>query len=136
MYVDFSIYEVDGVLPDWVEDFIRWQPKLEEALEYSHGTFNIIDIADLLANGAAKLWVVDTAAVVTQVVHYPRKIVLHAFLAGGELDGVLEIEKQVHRWAKINGCHAITLNGRPGWSRSPLQSIGYGCGTVQMSKEI
>ena len=39
-------------------------------------------------------------------------------------------------WAKSQGCEAITLTGRPGWTKSFLQDIGYRCTQVQMYKEI
>jgi hypothetical protein len=136
VFVDFSIYEMDGKLPDWVPEFKRCQKWMEAALECAYGTFNIIDIADMMFTGDVQLWANDTAVLVTQIVHYPRKAVLNAFLAGGDMDGVLRLEHTAVLWGKQNRCQAITLTGRPGWSRSQLRDIGYVNVNVQMTKEI
>jgi len=136
MFVDFSIYEADGKLPDWVPEFKRCQQWMENALECAYGTFNIIDIADMMYTGDVQLWSNETAVLVTQIIYYPRKTVLNGFLAGGDMDGVLALEKTAVLWGKQHRCQAVTLTGRLGWLRSPLKDRGYVGINVQMSKEI
>jgi hypothetical protein len=136
IYIDYKLYEVDGIYPDWLIEFIRCREWIENALEYSNGTFNIIDIIEGVSNGELHLWQNNTAAVITQITLYPRKKVIHAFLAGGDVFGVRELERQVVSWGKKQGCHAITLVGRPGWSKSFLTEIGYNSTHVSMIKEI
>lgn len=136
MFVDFSLYEVDGKLPDWVPEFKRCQQWMENALECAYGTFNIIDIADMMFTGDVQLWSNDSAVLVTQIVYYPRKTVLNCFLAGGDMDGVIGLERDAILWGKQKRCQAITMTGRMGWLRSPLKDMGYVGVNVQMSKEI
>lgn len=136
MYIDYSIYEIDGKEPDWVPEFKRCRAWLESALEYADGTFNIIDVADGIAKGNMQLWPADKAAAVTQIITYPRKKVLHAFLMGGEMEDVKKLEKAAVLWAKTQQCHAITLTGRPGWSKSFLKEVGYENAHISMTKEI
>lgn len=136
MYIDYSIYAVDGVEPEWVLEFKRVRNWLENALEYADNAFNIIDVADGLGSNNMQLWTEDNAAVVTQIVSYPRKKVLHVFLAGGEMDDVMKIEKSVVLWGKLQQCQAITFVGRPGWSKSLLKDIGYESVHISMTKEI
>lgn len=136
MYIDYSIYEVEGKEPSWVPEFKRCRQWLEDALEYADGTFNIIDVADGIAKGDMQLWPAKKAAAVTQIITYPRKKVLHAFLMGGEMEDVKRLEKDAVIWAKGQKCHAITLTGRPGWSKSFLKEVGYESAHISMTKEI
>lgn len=136
MYVDYSLYNVEGQEPEWVPEFKRCQQWLEDALEYSDGTFTIIDVADGVAMGHMQFWPGETAAAVTQVVEYPRKKVLHAFLLGGDLEGAVELERKFVLWGKQQRCLAITLTGRMGWTKSFLKDIGYVGAHISMSKEI
>ena len=136
MYIDYSVYNVDDVEPEWVVEFKRCRPWLEAALEYADGTFNIIDVADGIAMGNMHIWPTEDAVAVTQIVNYPRKKVIHAFLVGGKLEGIMKLEKTVVRWAKSQKCHSLTLTGRSGWSKSLLTEIGYKSTSISMSKEI
>ena len=129
MPVDYSRF-------DWVKEFKRCEKWLEDALDYAHGTFDINDVFNDVVNGTAQFWPGKNSAVVTQIVPYPRKKVLHFFLAGGDIKELEEMEPGIIEWAKSQGCEAITLTGRPGWTKSFLQDIGYKCTQVQMFKEI
>ena len=51
IYIDYKLYEIDNVYPDWLIEFIRCREWIENALEYSNGTFNIIDIIEGVFNG-------------------------------------------------------------------------------------
>jgi len=55
---------------------------------------------------------------VTEIVTYPQKRVLHIFLAGGELDQILDMEDSLIQWGKAQGCSGLTLAGRKGWVRT------------------
>ena len=129
MPVDYSRF-------DWVKEFKRCEKWLEDALDYAHGTFDINDVFNDVVNGTAQFWPGKNSAVVTQIVPYPKKKVLHFFLAGGDIKELEEMEPGIIEWAKSQGCEAISLTGRPGWTRSFLQDIGYRCTQVQMFKEI
>ena len=89
MPVDYSRYE-----PDWVKEFKRCEKWLEDALDYAHGTFDINDVFNDVVNGTAQFWPGKNSAVVTQIVPYPRKKVLHFFLAGGDIKELEEMENE------------------------------------------
>lgn len=131
MPLDYSQYE-----PHWVKEFRRCEKWIEDALEYSHGTHNIQDIFEYVANGTLEFWPGQRSALITQVVQYPRKKMIHVFLAGGDISEIEDIEKHITIWAKQQGCTALSLTGRPGWTRSFLQDIGYKHTQVQMIKEF
>ena len=131
MPVDYSKYE-----PNWVKEFRRCEKWIEDALEYSHGTHNIQDIFEDVLNGRVEFWPGKECALITQVCHYPRKKMIHVFLAGGNIKEIEKIEKHIIEWATNQGCTALSLTGRPGWTRSFLQDIGYKNTQVQMIKEF
>ena len=131
MPVDYSRYE-----PDWVKEFKRCEEWLENALDYAHGTFDIQNVFEDVMNGNAQFWPGENSAVVTQIVPYPKKKVIHFFLAGGDIKELQDMEPGIIEWAKSQGCEVVTLSGRPGWTKSFLNNIGYRCTQVQMYKEI
>jgi hypothetical protein len=131
MPLDYSQYE-----PHWVKEFRRCEQWIEDALEYSHGTHNIQDIFEDVMNGRIEFWPGKNCALITQVTQYPQKKMVHVFLAGGNISEIEEIEKHITIWAKQQGCTALSLAGRPGWTKSFLNKIGYKNTQVQMIKEF
>ena len=45
------------------------------------------------------------------------------FLAGGDLDQILDMNDDVKIWAKSHGCEAAMMSGRLGWKK-PLEPLG------------
>jgi len=87
-------------------------------------------------NGRVEFWPGKKCALISQVVQYPQKKMIHVFLAGGDISEIQEMEPHIVEWAKEKGCSALSLTGRPGWTRSFLQDIGYKNTQVQMIKEF
>lgn len=90
---------------------------LEAALEYSGGTHDFDDVVEAVLKGNMQLWCADDAAAVTEIIVYPKKKSLHVFLAGGNMDTLLEMYKSAEIWGKQLGCDAFTIAGRKGWQR-------------------
>jgi hypothetical protein len=102
----------------------RCRPWIEDALQYCGGTHNFEDVADAVNRGDMQLWPADRGCLVTSIVVYPRRTLLHIFLAGGELDQLKEMQPAVIEWAKAQGCDGGTINGRLGWVRA-LRDMGW-----------
>jgi hypothetical protein len=66
---------------------------------------------------------------------YPKKKVLHIFLAGGKLETLTDMHESVIWWAKAQGCSALTLSGRKGWVKA-LESFDWKPTMVCLTKEI
>lgn len=98
-----------------VEEFMRCQPYIEAALKYTKGTHNIRDIWDGIVTGNFQLWPGEKSAVVTEIQIYPQAKVMHIFLAGGDLEELLEMEKSVRAFAETIGCNSMSISGRRGW---------------------
>ena len=113
----------------------RCRPWIEAALEYSGGTHTFEDIVQGIVSGHMQLWPAPKGCAVTQIVVYPQKKTLHVFLAGGEMEQLLDMMGDAAAWGRTQGCAAMTLSGRIGWQRA-LRGHGWETRLVQMEKEI
>ena len=118
-----------------VKELERCRPWIEAALEYCGGTHTWDDIVDGIISSRMQLWPSQKGCIVTEIVIYPRKKVLNIFLAGGELEQILDMNDDVKEWAKQQGCEAATLSGRIGWKK-PLIPQGWKLMYANFQKEI
>jgi hypothetical protein len=98
-------------------ELLRCRPWIEDALEYSGGTHTFEDVARSILEGRMQLWPAPRGCAVTEIVLYPRKSVLHVFLAGGEMDQIVDMIDSAVEWSKGQGCESMTIAGRHGWAR-------------------
>ena len=124
-------------IPDWMLDWARLEPHIENALGYAGGTHTVEDVFLGVANGDYQFWPGSESAIVTEIIEYPRKTVLHYFLAGGNLAELEQMADEIEEWAR-NQCDidTIALTGRKGWTRSFLTDRGYTQSSVSMTKEL
>jgi hypothetical protein len=87
---------------------------LAPAIEHG-GTHNERDVFDAVVSGAAQLWMLGDSAAVTEIVSYPRVKACRMWLAAGNLEEILEIERQIEDWARGIGCARLEMIGRKGW---------------------
>ena len=73
--------------------------------------------------------------IVTEIVVYPRVKAINIFLAGGELDQILDMDADVKAWAKDQGCTVAQMSGRLGWKK-PLAPLGWELQHANFQKEI
>lgn len=97
---------------------------IEAALEYSGETHDFQDVADGILSGRMQLWPAEKGCAVTEIVLYPKKSVLHVFLAGGEMETIVNMIDSAVAWGKTQGCTSMTIAGRRGWERV-LAKHGY-----------
>jgi hypothetical protein len=89
---------------------------LERALEDAGCTHDLYeDVAPAIACGRAQYWQNDGAAVVTEVIRFPRVKTVNYWLIGGELEAVIALTPQIESWARKVGCTRATALGRAGW---------------------
>jgi hypothetical protein len=106
---------------DLAVEWLRCRSWLLPAIERTNGTHIERDIVDGLMRGQFILWPGENSAIVTEFLNYPRLKCLNWFLAGGKLEELLTMEKEICAWAKTQGCSRVSLGGRKGWKRA-LQS--------------
>lgn len=108
---------------------------IRDALEYSGGTHSFEDVLEAIKDSRMQLWAGPRGCLVTEVLVYPQKKVLHIFLAGGELDQLTDMHDDVIAWAKKQGCQALSLSGRHGWKKA-LKPFGWDAKLTYMVKEF
>ena len=108
-----------------IDELMRCRKWIEDALEYSGGTHTFDDIVAGVLTGRMQLWAGEKGCGITEVVFFPRKKSLHAFLLGGDLQQILDFEESMAEFGRANGCSTMTGAGRPGWDRV-MSRIGHG----------
>jgi hypothetical protein len=117
------------------QELNRCRKWIEGALEHSGGTHTFDDICGMVRSGALQFWPADDACAITEIIFYPRKKVLHIFLAGGNMDTIVDMNASAEHFAKLNGCTGMSVAGRRGWSKV-LSHKGYSESHTTLSKEI
>jgi len=118
------------------EHLKRLRHHVEAALEYSGGTHNFDDIAEMVEKQQLQLWPAKDSVVLTEIIVYPRLKNLHYFLAGGDLDELSRMRPLIESWGKSLGCTRVTLAGRRGWQKSFLKDEGYSPQWSVLAKEL
>ena len=90
---------------------------IEAALAHGGATHTFDDVASMILSGRLQIWHGPRGCAVTEIIEYPRKKVIHCFLAGGDMDQILEMIDSAIAWGKTQGCESLTLSGRMGWQR-------------------
>lgn len=104
-----------------IEKCRKW---IEDALEYNGGFYDFDDVAKGITSGQFQLWPADDACLVTELLQFPRKRAVNVFLAGGNLERLEDMHKDVLSWAQAQGCECALLSGRIGWARA-LKRFGW-----------
>lgn len=94
-----------------------YRPQIEAALVYAHGTHLFEDVVQMVAESRAQMWVNRDSVAITEIIAYPRKKVLHCFLAGGKSAEIIEMMDSAAAWGRLHGCSSFTIAGRKGWQR-------------------
>lgn len=100
-----------------LDDWHRCQQYIEAALFYAGGSHTIENVAQAVAIGKAQFHPLEKSAIITEIVDYPQKSMCRIWLAGGDLNELMEAEKSIAIWAKDQGCNGMEIVGRKGWSR-------------------
>lgn len=113
----------------------RCKPWIEAALERGGNTHEFEDIVHAVKAGTMQFWPAEDACAVTEIIVYPRKRAFHVFLAGGNMDTIVDMDESAVYYAKINGCTIMSVAGRKGWQKV-LGERGYKPFLTSLAKEI
>ena len=116
-----------------VKEWSRLVSHISEALKYSNKSHDISDVWDAVKRGKAQFFPLENSVIVTEIVDYPNQSVCRIWLAGGDLDELMEAEKSICKWAEELGCTGMEIIGRKGWSR---KLTDYKEASVVLVKEI
>jgi hypothetical protein len=109
-------------VPSLWEHVVGW---LAPAIGMTQGCFEASDVLGALTEGRQQLWLLSrgdsaVAAVVTQIIQYPRRTVLFVPFMGGRdvLRGLGTVMRELEAWAMAQGCDAVQATGRKGWVKA------------------
>jgi hypothetical protein len=118
-----------------ISELERCRPWIEAAIKRS-GDLNTWDeVCVGIRSGKMQLWPAERGCIITEIVVYHNTNALHVFLAGGELDEILQMTENVKEWAKLQGCSFASFDGRLGWQK-PLEKIGWKPHSITMHLEF
>lgn len=99
------------------DQLIHCRPWLEAAIAYGDGCHDFDSVAAGVLTGRFRLWVRPKGCAVTEIQVYPKKRVCNVFLAGGDMQTILDLEEPCMEYAMNQGCADVVLTGRDGWER-------------------
>ena len=98
-------------------------PMIQRAIDKGNGDENIYDVRTEIDKRNAQLWVNEVngeiiAAAVTKILVKPRKKICSLAYVGGEgLKEIINLQGDMVKWAKDNGCSCFEGYARKGWTR-------------------
>jgi hypothetical protein len=100
------------------QQWTRCRHWLLAALHHVHGGIAEEDIIAALATGQLQLWSSGDAAIITEIVEYPRLKAVRLCLVGGQINGVRKLEHDICDWARKLGCKRVEGGGMQSWVKA------------------
>ena len=99
------------------DEFERCADYILAALEYAGHSHTLQDVWQAIANKQAAFFPLEKSAIVVEIVDYPQRATCRIWLAGGDMEELIEAEKDICIWARERGCDSMEIIGRKGWER-------------------
>jgi len=104
-------------------------------LDCGGNTHDFYDVLENVKAGLMQFWPAEDACAVTEIVSYPKKKVLHIFLAGGNMETIISMNDSAEQFAMLNECSGMSIAGRKGWKKV-LQDKGYKEAFTTLGKDL
>ena len=98
-----------------LDEFQKCLPFIQSALDKCGNTHLPSDVFEMCKKKLAKLHAGEKSAIVTQILTMPSGRQLHFWLAGGDLDELVKMEKELVFEARKDGIKKVSVIGRAGW---------------------
>lgn len=103
------------------------------ALSRSEGAFSEEHVLTGVLKGEMDMWPSENSVLITQVTDYPNYKCVSFLIAGGILEELIEMQKQIIEIAKKAGCtKAVIIDARKGWAKV----LDYRLASVNLVKDI
>jgi hypothetical protein len=99
------------------DEFERCADYIVSALEYAGHSHTLQDVWQAITNKQAAFFPLEKSAIVVEIVDYPQRATCRIWLAGGDMEELIEAEKNICDWARGLGCDSMEIIGRKGWER-------------------
>lgn len=91
---------------------------LKSALAHAGDRWTVETVMEEVEAGEAHLWNFPKSIVVTRFLDEPAGRTLLYWLAGGDLNEIIQMEPHMTAWGQSHGCTRKMLVGRAGWQRA------------------
>jgi len=118
-----------SLLAEWE----RCKQYIAPALAYANDSHTLDDVWQAIQHQKAAFFPLQKSAIVVEIVDYPQRISCRIWLAGGDMDELMEAEKNICVWARELGCTSMEIIGRKGWER---QLSDYTASAVVLVKDL
>ena len=108
---------LDPSTTSFLDDADRCKKWIVDALKYAHNSHTFEQVIEIVKRGDAQLWAFKDSAIVTEIINYPQRRTLRFWLAGGDLETLLEVEPKIRKWSILYNCKAVEIIGRKGWGK-------------------
>ena len=108
---------LDPSTTSFLDDADRCKKWIVDALKYAHNSHTFEQVIEIVKRGDAQLWAFKDSAIVTEIINYPQRRTLRFWLAGGNLETLLEVEPKIRKWSILYNCKAVEIIGRKGWGK-------------------
>nr|BAR32483.1 putative acetyltransferase [uncultured Mediterranean phage uvMED] len=108
---------LDPSTTSFLDDADRCKKWIVDALKYAHNSHTFEQVIEIVKRGDAQLWAFEDSAIVTEIINYPQRRTLRFWLAGGNLETLLEVEPKIRKWSILYNCKAVEIIGRKGWGK-------------------
>jgi hypothetical protein len=95
----------------------RHRDEIERTLEYTPDTHNFDVLVDMVIQGQLTFWDLPNGFFLTEIQLYPLARHFHVFMAGGDLQALIDLHDDMLSLAQALGCSRATIAGRAGWER-------------------
>ena len=114
-----TIQDTQQILPtsSLADEFERCADYIVAALEYAGHSHTLQDVWQAISNKQAACFPLEKSAIVVEIVDYPQRATCRIWLAGGDMEELIEAGKNVCDWARGLGCDSMEIIGRRGWER-------------------
>ncbi len=106
-----------SVMSSSADEFERCADYIQAALVYAGHSHTLQDVWQAITNKQAAFFPLEKSAIVVEIVDYPQRATCRIWLAGGDMEELIEAEKNVCDWARELGCDSMEIIGRKGWER-------------------
>ena len=106
-----------SVMSSSADEFERCADYIQAALVYAGHSHTLQDVWQAINNKQAAFFPLEKSAIVVEIVDYPQRATCRIWLAGGDMEELIEAEKNVCDWARELGCDSMEIIGRKGWER-------------------
>ena len=102
-----------------MSDIAKLRRQIDAALLQAGGLLTLDDLLLLAKAGKVQVWGSDDceAVIATEIMRYPQRSILNAFMAAGDLRAIRALEPKLEAFARENDCAAMVCSGRPGLGR-------------------